>query len=195
MNDTAAASTATTGGRAPPFGAWERMLAGRYLRAKRSQGGVALISIISFTGIMVAVAVLIVVMSVMNGFRAELLNKILGFNGHIFVTGGVLDGPARDPTVQRILKVPGVTQAIPVIGFAQLTFVAAIIGTVMAVVMSHRARRPRHTFVASTIALTALSIVPDVTADAHTATKFVLALTHVVAASIVIPALASRLTD
>jgi lipoprotein-releasing system permease protein len=91
------------------------MLANRYLRAKRSQGGVALISIISFTGIMVAVAVLIVVMSVMNGFRAELLNKILGFNGHVFVTGGVLDGPMRDPTVQRILKVPGVTQAVPVI--------------------------------------------------------------------------------
>jgi lipoprotein-releasing system permease protein len=100
---------------APPFGLWERMLANRYLRAKRSQGGVALISIISFTGIMVAVAVLIVVMSVMNGFRAELLNKILGFNGHLFVTGGVLDGPMRDPTVQRILKVPGVTQAVPVI--------------------------------------------------------------------------------
>ena len=103
------------GGRAPPFGLWERMLAGRYLRAKRSQGGVALISIISFAGIMVAVAVLIVVMSVMNGFRAELLNKILGFNGHVFVTGGVLDGPARDLAVQRILKVPGVTQAAPVI--------------------------------------------------------------------------------
>ena len=91
------------------------------------------------------------------------------------------------------LKVGG--EAIPVIGFAQLTFVAAIIGTVMAVVMSHRARHPRHTFVVSTIALTALSIVPDVIADAQTATKLVLALTHVVAASIVIPALASRLTD
>ncbi|WP_394761617.1 lipoprotein-releasing ABC transporter permease subunit [Phenylobacterium sp.] len=100
---------------APPFGQWERMLANRYLRAKRSQGGVALISIISFAGIMVAVAVLIVVMSVMNGFRAELLGKILGFNGHVFVTGGVLDGGARDPTVRRILTVPGVTQAIPVI--------------------------------------------------------------------------------
>src|SRR4051812_2638778 len=100
---------------APPFGLWERMLANRYLRAKRSQGGVALISIISFLGIMVAVSVLIVVMSVMKGFRAELLNKILGFNGHVFVTGGVLDGAAREPAVQRILKVPGVTQAVPVI--------------------------------------------------------------------------------
>ena len=106
---------AGVGPTARPFGQWERMLANRYLRAKRSQGGVALISIISFAGIMVAVAVLIVVMSVMNGFRAELLNKILGFNGHVFVTGGVLDGAARDPTVQRILKVPSVTQAVPVI--------------------------------------------------------------------------------
>jgi lipoprotein-releasing system permease protein len=106
---------AGVGGRAPPFGLWERMLAGRYLRAKRSQGGVALISIISFVGITLAVSVLIIVMSVMNGFRAELLGKILGFNGHVFVTGGVLDGGARDPAVQRILKVPGVTQAVPVI--------------------------------------------------------------------------------
>ncbi len=101
---------------APPFGAWERMLAGRYLRAKRSEGGVALISIISFFGIMAAVAVLITVMSVMNGFRSELLGKILGFNGHVFVTGGVLDNAqARDQAVERILKVPGVLQATPVI--------------------------------------------------------------------------------
>ena len=108
-------SQAGVGGRAPPFGLWERMLAGRYLRAKRSQGGVALISVISFFGIMIAVAVLIIVMSVMNGFRAELLGKILGFNGHVFVTGGLLDGPDRDRAVQRILKTPGVIQAAPVI--------------------------------------------------------------------------------
>jgi len=107
---------AGAGGRAPPFGRWERMLANRYLRAKRSQGGVALISIISFAGIMVAVAVLIVVMSVMNGFRAELLSKILGFNGHAFVTGGLLDdAQMRDAAVRRIARVPGVTQVFPVI--------------------------------------------------------------------------------
>jgi lipoprotein-releasing system permease protein len=111
VTDAAIAAT-----RAPPFGLWERMLAGRYLRARRSQGGVALISIISFTGIMLAVAVLITVMSVMNGFRAELLGKILGFNGHLFVTGGVLDNAQlRDAAVERIVKVPGVTQAAPVI--------------------------------------------------------------------------------
>jgi lipoprotein-releasing system permease protein len=91
------------------------MLAGRYLRAKRSQGGVALISLISFIGITLAVAVLIIVMSVMNGFRTELLGRILGFQGHVFVAGGVLDGPALGPAVQRIRKVPGVLEAIPVV--------------------------------------------------------------------------------
>ncbi|THD63624.1 lipoprotein-releasing ABC transporter permease subunit [Phenylobacterium sp.] len=92
------------------------MLAGRYLRAKRSEGGVALISIISFTGVTLAVAILIIVMSVMNGFRSELLGKILGFNGHVFVTGGLLDNAQmRDSAVEKIAKVPGVTQAFPVI--------------------------------------------------------------------------------
>ncbi|OHB28052.1 MAG: multidrug ABC transporter substrate-binding protein [Phenylobacterium sp. RIFCSPHIGHO2_01_FULL_69_31] len=107
--------SAVTGGRAAPFGLWERMLAGRYLRAKRHQGGVALISIISFVGIMLAVATLIIVMSVMNGFRSELLGRILGFQGHVFVTGGVLDGAERDRAAAAILKVPGVTQAAPII--------------------------------------------------------------------------------
>jgi hypothetical protein len=86
-------------------------------------------------------------------------------------------------------------KAIPVLGFAQLTFVAAIIGTVMAVVMANRASRPRRTFVMTTLALTAFSIIPDATADARTSTRLVLALTHVIAATIVIPALASRLAD
>ncbi|MES2343370.1 MAG: lipoprotein-releasing ABC transporter permease subunit [Pseudomonadota bacterium] len=103
------------GGRAPPFGVWERTVAGRYLRAKKSQGGVALISVISFIGITLAVAVLIIVMSVMNGFRSELLSRILGFNGHVYVAGGVLQGPDRDPLVHRLRAIPGVTQAAPVI--------------------------------------------------------------------------------
>ncbi|MET0271712.1 MAG: lipoprotein-releasing ABC transporter permease subunit [Phenylobacterium sp.] len=91
------------------------MLAGRYLRAKRSQGGVALISLISFIGILLAVATLIIVMSVMNGFRSELLTRILGFNGHLYVAGGVLDSPDRDAIVAHIAKVPGVIQAAPVV--------------------------------------------------------------------------------
>jgi peptidoglycan/LPS O-acetylase OafA/YrhL len=86
-------------------------------------------------------------------------------------------------------------KAIPLFGFAQLTFVGAIIGTILAVRLSRRADRPRRTFVITTVALTLLSIVPDVLADTQTATRFTLALTHVVAAAIVIPALSSRLSD
>jgi lipoprotein-releasing system permease protein len=100
---------------AAPFSAWERSVAARYLRAKRKNGGVALISIISFVGIMLAVAVLIIVMSVMNGFRAELLDRILGFNGHLFVTGQVLASPDRDAVVQRISAIPGVVQVTPMV--------------------------------------------------------------------------------
>ncbi len=103
------------GGRAPPFGLWERTVAARYLLAKKSQGGVALISIISFVGITLAVAVLIIVMSVMNGFRSELLGRILGFQGHLYVAGAVLDTGQRDAVTQRIRAVPGVIQATPVI--------------------------------------------------------------------------------
>lgn len=107
---------ASLSGRAPPFGAWERAIAGRYLRAKRSQGGVALISIISFIGIMLAVAVLIIVMSVMNGFRTELLSRILGFSGHLYVTGEVLSYPEeRNRVVTSLRQVPGVVQVAPVI--------------------------------------------------------------------------------
>ena len=105
----------TTAAGAGPFSAWERSLAGRYLRAKRKEGGVALISLISFIGITLAVAVLIIVMSVMNGFRAELLSRILGFGGHAFVTGPVLNPPERDTALSRIRSVRGVAHAYPTV--------------------------------------------------------------------------------
>jgi hypothetical protein len=89
------------------------------------------------------------------------------------------------------LKVGG--EAIPVLGFAQVTFVATMIGTLLAVVLNRRASNPRRTFVRTTVALTALSFVPDVLADAPNGTRLALAVSHVVAAAIVIPALASRL--
>jgi lipoprotein-releasing system permease protein len=100
---------------APPFSAWERTIASRYLRAKRKHGGVALISIISYVGISLAVAVLIIVMSVMNGFRTELLARILGFNGHVYVSGPAIQGPGRDALIARVRAVPGVVQAAPVV--------------------------------------------------------------------------------
>ena len=102
-------------GRAPAFGPWERAVAGRYLRARRSEGGVGLLTVISFVGITLAVAVLIIVMSVMNGFRSELMGRILGFNGHVYVTGQALINPDRDRLIGRLKAMPGVTQAAPVI--------------------------------------------------------------------------------
>src|SRR5438445_264268 len=73
---------------AAPFSAWERAIAVRYLRARRQEGGVALISVISFVGIALAVSVLIIVISVMNGFRSDLGHIMLSFNPHAQVYGG-----------------------------------------------------------------------------------------------------------
>ncbi|AYV47823.1 lipoprotein-releasing system transmembrane subunit LolC [Caulobacter flavus] len=100
---------------AGPFGIWERTVAWRYLRTKRRNGGVALISVISFVGVMLAVFALITVMSVMNGFRAELLGRLLGFNGHIYAQGPLVNGPDREGVISRIKSVPGVIQAAPLV--------------------------------------------------------------------------------
>jgi lipoprotein-releasing system permease protein len=96
-----------------PFGAWERALAGRYLRTRRKNGGVALISIISFFGIGLAVAALLIIMSVMNGFRTDLLSHMLGFNGHVYISGPAINGPGREPMISRVRAVQGVTEAVP----------------------------------------------------------------------------------
>ena len=96
-----------------PFSSWEIGLALRYLRAKRKEGGVATIAVISFVGIMLAVAVLISVMSIMAGFRSELLGRTLSFNGHMYVQGPALTAPDRDAILARIAAVPGVTIAGP----------------------------------------------------------------------------------
>jgi hypothetical protein len=83
---------------------------------------------------------------------------------------------------------------IPVFGFAVLTVIFSVMGLVLALVLDRSARRPRTAFVRTTIVLTALSLVPDVLADASAATKVVLMLAHVVAATIVIPTIARRLS-
>jgi lipoprotein-releasing system permease protein len=100
---------------ARPFGLWERTLALRYLRAKRKEGGVTLVSWISFIGILLAVATLIIVMSVMNGFRTELTSRMIGFNGDAYVNGPVINGAGRDPLLARLRALPGVKQASPLI--------------------------------------------------------------------------------
>ena len=98
-----------------PFGMFERMLAGRYLRAKRAHGGVALISIISVTAITLAVFALITTMSVMNGFRETLLSRILGVNGHVFVDVRGL-APNEVDRIQTIARgAPNVLRVAPLI--------------------------------------------------------------------------------
>jgi lipoprotein-releasing system permease protein len=96
-------------GSAPPFGKFERQIAARYLRARRQHGGVALVSIISFVGIMLAVTALIVVMSIMNGFRETLLSRILGVSGHVYVDVRGRTAVDIDDIVRRAQAVPGVT--------------------------------------------------------------------------------------
>ena len=98
-----------------PFSLFEWMLAGRYLRTRRREGFVSVIAGFSFLGIMLGVATLIVVLSVMNGFRKELLDKIVGINGHIFVAP--IESPLTDYDVvaKRISAAPGVKRAMPLV--------------------------------------------------------------------------------
>jgi lipoprotein-releasing system permease protein len=100
---------------AGPFSGFERMVAWRYLRSRRKETVISVIASISFLGIMLGVATLIVVMAVMNGFRAELLTRILGVNGHLIVTP--IDLPLEDyeQVADRINGVGGVRYALPLI--------------------------------------------------------------------------------
>src|SRR5690606_26149325 len=98
-----------------PFSAYERMIAWRYLRARRRETLISVIAGFSFTGIMLGVATLIIVMAVMNGFRAELLTRILGINGHLIMQP--IDRPLDDyaDLIKRIDAIPGIKFAIPVV--------------------------------------------------------------------------------
>jgi lipoprotein-releasing system permease protein len=109
-------SDALTQSRPPlPFSSFERMLAFRYLRPRRKEGFISVIAGFSFAGILLGVAALIIVMSVMNGFRKELIGKILGISGHVFVQA--MDTPLTDydELAKRFEQIKGVKQAIPVI--------------------------------------------------------------------------------
>ena len=98
-----------------PFSGFEWLLAGRYLRTRRREGFVSVIAGFSFLGILLGVATLIIVMSVMNGFRKELLEKIVGVNGHIFATP--IDRPLDDymAVAERLRKIQGIKLAIPLV--------------------------------------------------------------------------------
>jgi lipoprotein-releasing system permease protein len=97
------------------FGPFERMVAARYLRARRKEGFVSVIAGFSLVGIALGVATLIIVMAVMNGFRADIMDRILGVNGHINVYGtreSILDYGAK---VEQLMKIPGVVSVTPTI--------------------------------------------------------------------------------
>jgi lipoprotein-releasing system permease protein len=98
-----------------PFAAFEWMLSLRYLRARRKEGFISVIAGFSFVGILLGVATLIIVMAVMNGFRKELLDKILGLNGHLLIQP--LDSPLTDweAVAARISKLPGIMLAAPIV--------------------------------------------------------------------------------
>jgi lipoprotein-releasing system permease protein len=100
---------------AGPFSSFERMVAWRYLRSRRKETVISVIALISFVGIMLGVATLIIVMAVMNGFRTELLTRILGINGHLIVQP--IDSPFDDyaEVAARIDGLAGVKYAIPLI--------------------------------------------------------------------------------
>ena len=98
------------------FGAFERAVAGRYLRARRGERFVSIIAIFSLVGIALGVATLIVVTSVMSGFQEELVTRALGISGHISIeayAGEAID--AYQPLVAKVRAVPGVVSVLPVL--------------------------------------------------------------------------------
>jgi len=97
------------------FSPFERKIAARYLRARRGERFVSVIAIFSLVGIALGVATLIIVMSVMNGFRAELLSQILGLNGDIGVYGAGAPLTNYDDMATKIRAIPGVTAAFPIV--------------------------------------------------------------------------------
>jgi lipoprotein-releasing system permease protein len=116
----------------PPFAPFEWMLAKRYLRARRKEGFISVIAAISFIGIMLGVATLIIVMAVMNGFRHELFQKILGVNGHILVHKIQAPFEDYDAAAARLRAVPGVVAAMPLIeGQAMISSQTQTLGAVV----------------------------------------------------------------
>src|SRR6185295_7544306 len=105
------------------FGPFERAVAGRYLRARRGERFVSIIAVFSLVGIALGVATLIVVTSVMSGFKTELERRVLGVNGHITIeafAGGQIDNYQQ--MLAGIRAIPGIVSALPVLdGQALLT--------------------------------------------------------------------------
>ncbi len=97
------------------FGPFERMVAVRYLRARRKEGFVSVIAGFSLVGIALGVATLIIVMAVMNGFRVDIMDRILGVNGHINAYGVSQSIVDYDAKAKELLSVPGVISVVPTV--------------------------------------------------------------------------------
>jgi lipoprotein-releasing system permease protein len=108
-------STSVKTGAARPFGAFEWMVARRYLGATRKGGGVSLISTIAFAGIALSVATLLVVMSVFQGFRIILLEQLLSVNGHVYVSAASAPFDDYEDTAAALAAIDGVERVTPVL--------------------------------------------------------------------------------
>ncbi len=113
MNAPTSLPKKAAGGQNPPFGQVERQIARRYLGAKKNEGGVAIIAVISFTCIMLAIMAMITIMSIMNGFRETLIELYVGSQGHMYVASS---NPQPNPDAMKALEgrlaaLPGVDKA------------------------------------------------------------------------------------
>ena len=97
------------------FGPVEHMIAGRYLRPRRDEGFISVIAQFSLLGITLGVGTLIVVLAVMSGFRAELLGRVLGLNGHITVQAGPAGLADFDALARQLSDADGVLSVTPVV--------------------------------------------------------------------------------
>ena len=114
------------------FSAFERLVARRYLRARRSEGFISVIAGFSLTGIALGVATLIIVMSVMNGFRAELMGRILGLNGHLSITDAKNTGLKHFDKIQkRLRKIEGIVRVTPIIEGQAMSTVSGVASGVL----------------------------------------------------------------
>ncbi len=124
------------------------------------------------------------------------VGTLAGLTAAVATTAVALGAKVIDIPMKAAAQNADVGRAIPLTGYAMGTVLCTAIGTVSAIVLARRAKRPAVLFVGITAVLTLVSFAGPITAGhATTATRLVLSLTHVVAAAIVIPALAFRLAD
>ena len=97
------------------FGAFERMVAFRYLRARRQEGFISVVSWFSLIGILLGVMALIITLAIFNGFREQLIDRILGLNGHVTIINRAARIADYDALAAAVAKVPGVVSAVPLV--------------------------------------------------------------------------------